>query len=137
MDIIKINGTDRKLYELVAPLVMNPAILRQNNNYPFKTSLRYRWFIALDNDGSVAGFLPVRNTTGRPYIDNYYICGDREDTIERLLNAAKEEPEYERTLTALVHKRHVAAFEKNGFTSFLEWKKYHKMIITERHDTTT
>lgn len=127
MEIININGTDRKLYELVAPLVMNPAILRQNNNCPFKTSLRHRWFIALDNDGSVAGFLPVRNTTGRPYIDNYYIRGDREDTIEMLLDAAKGEPEYERSLTALVHKRHVAAFEKNGFRTFLEWKNYHKM----------
>lgn len=127
MEIININGTDRKLYELVAPFVMNPAILRQNNNCPFKTSLRYRWFIALDNDGSVAGFLPVRNTAGRPYIDNYYIRGDREDTIERLLEAAKEEPEYERNLTALVHKRHVAAFEKNGFTTFFEWKNYNKM----------
>lgn len=127
MEIININGTDRKLYELVAPLVMNPAILRQNNNCPFKTSLRHRWFIALDNDGSVAGFLPVRNTTGRPYIDNYYIRGDREDTIGMLLDAAKDEPEYERSLTALVHKRHVAAFEKNGFRTFLEWKNYHKM----------
>ncbi len=122
MGIININGTDRKLYELVAPLVRKPAILRQNNNSPFKTSLRYRWFIALDNDGSVAGFFPVRSTTGRPYIDNYYIRGDREDTIERLLDVAKVEPEYERTLTALVHKRHVAAFEKNGLTTFLEWK---------------
>ena len=112
MEIININGTDRKLYELVAPLVMNPAILRQNNNYPFKTSRRHRWFIALDNDSNVAGFLPVRNTTGRPYIDNYYVRGDRED---------------ERTLTALVHKRHVIAFEKNGFSTFLEWKNYHKM----------
>ena len=127
MEIININGTDRKLYELVAPLVMNPAILRQNNNYPFKTSRRHRWFIALDNDSCVAGFLPVRNTTGRPYIDNYYIRGDREDTIEMLLDAAKKEPEYERTLTALVHKRHVIAFEKNGFSTFLEWKNYHKM----------
>lgn len=127
MEIININGTDRKLYELVAPLVMNPAILRQNNNCPFKTSLRHRWFIALDNGGSVAGFLPVRNTTGRPYIDNYYIRGDREDTIEILLDAAKDESEYERSLTALVHKRHVAAFEKNGFRTFLEWKNYHKM----------
>jgi hypothetical protein len=127
MEIININGIDRKLYELVASLVMNPAILRQNNNCPFKTSRCHRWFIALDNDGSIAGFLPVRNTNGRPYIDNYYIRGDREDTIEMLLDAAKKEPEYERTLTALVHKRHVTAFEKNGFNTFLEWKNYHKM----------
>lgn len=127
MKIINLNGTDRKLYELVAPLVMNPAILRQNNNCPFKTSHRYRWFIALDDDGGVAGFLPVRDAPGRPYIDNYYIRGDREDIITQLLAAAKNEPEYDGTLTALMHKRHVAAFEKNGFRSFLEWKNYDKM----------
>ena len=40
MDIVKLQGTDRKLYEFVCPLVMNPAILRQNNNYPFKTGPR-------------------------------------------------------------------------------------------------
>lgn len=127
MEIITLNGTDSKLYELVAPLVMNPAVLRQNNNCPFKTSPRYRWFIALDDDGGVVGFLPVRDITGRPYIDNYYIRGDREDTIRMLLDAAKNEPEYNGALTALVHKRHVAAFEQNGFHSFLEWKNYDKM----------
>ena len=35
MKIMTLQGTDKLLYELVAPLVMNPAILRQNNNYPF------------------------------------------------------------------------------------------------------
>jgi hypothetical protein len=42
MKIMTLQGTDKLLYELVAPLVMNPAILRQNNNYPFKTS-RFVW----------------------------------------------------------------------------------------------
>ncbi len=36
MKIFKFHGTDKKLYELVAPLVMSPIVLRQNNNYPFK-----------------------------------------------------------------------------------------------------
>lgn len=31
MKIMTLQGTDKLLYELVAPLVMNPAILRQNN----------------------------------------------------------------------------------------------------------
>mgnify|MGYP007079103828 FL=1 len=46
MKIMTLQGTDKLLYELVAPLVMNPAILRQNNNYPFKTSRSHVWYIA-------------------------------------------------------------------------------------------
>lgn len=47
MEILRINGTDRRLYDVLAPLVMNPAVLRQNNNYPFKTTPRHVWFVAL------------------------------------------------------------------------------------------
>lgn len=38
IQIIQLQGTDKRLYELVAPLVMNPDILKQNYNYPFRTS---------------------------------------------------------------------------------------------------
>ena len=38
MNILKLQGLDGRLFDLVAPLVMNPAVLRQNNNYPFKTT---------------------------------------------------------------------------------------------------
>ena len=30
IQIIQLKGTDRRLYELVAPLVMNPDVLKQN-----------------------------------------------------------------------------------------------------------
>ena len=43
---MRLNGVDARLYPLVGPLVMNPAILRQNNNYPFKTSNRYLWSVS-------------------------------------------------------------------------------------------
>ena len=35
VQIIQLQGTDKRLYELVAPLVMNPEILKQNYNYRF------------------------------------------------------------------------------------------------------
>ena len=41
MNIERFSGTDERLYRAVAPLVMNPAVLRQNNNYPFKTSVHF------------------------------------------------------------------------------------------------
>ena len=46
MEILCLKGTDKRMYELVAPLIMNPAIIRQNNNYPFKTTDHYLWYIA-------------------------------------------------------------------------------------------
>ena len=38
IQIVQLHGTDKKLYELVAPLVMSPEVLKQNYNYPFRKS---------------------------------------------------------------------------------------------------
>lgn len=126
MDIIRLEGTDKKLYELVAPLVMNPAILRQNNGYPFKTSLRHVWYVALA-DGGVCGFLPVKQTDALHYIDNYYIRGDSAEVIDALLQRAADDRPEACTLSALVHTRHVADFRRNGFDTTKVWKNYEKM----------
>ena len=56
MKILRLNGTDKKLYALVAPLVMNPAVIRQNNNYPYKTSSKYMWHLMVEKD-KVTGFV--------------------------------------------------------------------------------
>ena len=58
MEIEKLGGTTERLYRLVAPLVMKPCILRENNNYPFKTSMHHIWFIAIEEE-RVVGFMPV------------------------------------------------------------------------------
>ena len=50
MNIEKLHGTSTRLYQLVAPLVMSPPVLRQNNNYPFKTSDHHVWFVALEEE---------------------------------------------------------------------------------------
>ena len=31
---IQVQGTEKRLYQLIAPLVMNPDVLSANNNYP-------------------------------------------------------------------------------------------------------
>ena len=49
IQIIQLKGTDRRLYELVAPLVMNPDVLKQNYNYPFRTSEDFVWFVAVES----------------------------------------------------------------------------------------
>ena len=58
IQIIQLQGTDKRLYELVAPLVMNPDILKQNYNYPFRTSEDFVWFVAVDTK-KVIGCIPV------------------------------------------------------------------------------
>ena len=59
VQIIQLQGTDKRLYELVAPLVMNPEILKQNYNYPFRTSEDFVWFVAVDKK-KVIGFYTGR-----------------------------------------------------------------------------
>ena len=127
MDIIKIQGTDKKLYEMVGSLVMSPAILRQNNNYPFKTGLRYVWYIAVEGE-QVEGFMPVKGeAAGGNIIDNYYIRGDNAAVISKLLAKIIADGTVQDGLWAVVHKRHVEHFARNGFRTHVAWKKYDKM----------
>ena len=133
MKIIRLNGTDKKLFELIGPLVMNPSILRLNNNYPFKTASNFIWHILIESS-SVVGFIPLKPTQNGYNIDNYYFKLDDENIITILLEDVIESVGcYE--LTALVHKRNVDMFKKLGFSTFIEWKKYDKMIyINKKND---
>lgn len=36
--VVKMSGTSPELYNCIAPLVMNPEIIKYNHNYPFKTN---------------------------------------------------------------------------------------------------
>lgn len=129
MKIMKLGGTDKILYELVAPLIMNPAIIRQNNNYPFKTTNKYIWYVAIDDD-NVVGFLPLKPVKNGYCIDNYYIKGDDKDTVGVLLkNVIKDLHASAGALTAVVNKRHVKCFLENGFVTFNELKNYNKMEL--------
>lgn len=129
MEILVLGGTEKKLYELVAPLVMNPAVIRQNNNYPFKTSSKYIWYLAMDGN-EVVGFIPLKPTNNGYCIDNYYIKGDDKDTVEFLLKNLTKDLCNSFILTAVVNKRHVKDFLKNDFKTFLELKNYNKMEYT-------
>lgn len=56
LKVIKMAGTSQELYKCVAPLVMNPDILKYNHNYPFKTSESFIWFVAFYEKKSVGLF---------------------------------------------------------------------------------
>ena len=62
--IIELQGTEKRLYQLVAPLVMNPEVLKQNYNYPFRTSESFVWFVAVDGK-EVVGFIPLEYKSGK------------------------------------------------------------------------
>lgn len=127
MNIEILEGTSPRLYELVAPLVMNAAVLRLNNNYPFKTSRHHRWYVAVENE-DVNGFIPVKEKERESCIDNYYIKGDDSSLIDALLDKVVAELVSGTVLTAVVHKRHVEDFARNGFRTQREWKNYDKMV---------
>lgn len=61
MKVIQLKGLDTDLYPLIGPLVMNPKVLKANNNYPFKTTANHQWYIAVNDQEEVMGFLPVEN----------------------------------------------------------------------------
>ena len=131
MEILRLNGVDKQLYELVAPLVMDPVVLRQNNNYPFKTSSRYVWYVAIEND-NVVGFIPLKSKEGGFSLDNYYASGDDTETLEAILHFIQEDIEPGTTITALVHKRHSKTFDKCRFTLWSELANYDKRDYTKR-----
>ena len=128
MKILRLNGTDKKLYALVAPLVMNPAVIRQNNNYPYKTSARYIGHIMVEKD-KVIGFIPLKPTLNGFCIDNYYYELDTPEIFEQLLDDILDAGYKE--LTATAHKCDVKAFTKRGFTLLTELSKYSKLIKTK------
>ena len=128
MDIIKLQGTDKKLYELIAPLVLNPAVLRQNNNYPFKTGPKYTWYIAIEKE-QILGFIPIKKTSvSSLMINNYYIKGDNLTILDKLLSEILANINSDIELWATVHKRHVQSYKLKDFRTHIEWKNYERML---------
>lgn len=126
MRLEKLNGTDQRLYQFVAPLVMSTAVLRLNNNYPFKTSIHHVWFVALE-DEQVVGFIPVEVRNKTAVINNYYAKGDDLQTLVFLLDQLIPCFVDQYKLQAVAHTRHLAVFQENGFFVIRTWKLYMKM----------
>ena len=130
MRIEKLAGTEARLYELVAPLVMNPEVLKQNNNYPFKTSDDYVWFVALEGENEVDGFVPVEIKKDNVVINNYYIKNNNASVLGALIDAVWKEFGKTYTVRAVVLVRHVGVFAKKKFEVVKEWTLYKKMQKT-------
>ena len=120
------------MYRLLAPMVMDPEVIRANNNYPFKTSEEYVWFIAL-KDKEVVGFIPVeQKSRKKAVINNYYVNAEdaeREEILSHLLPAIIKEFAPENWLlnsVTLIQDKEI--FEKFEFISMdKKWTRYVKM----------
>lgn len=128
--IKQIDGLDTRLYQLVAPLVMNPDVLKQNRNYPFKTNKNYQWLIAIQ-DREVAGFLPIEFRDKQAIINNYYTAKESHKILDCLIKAAINSVEEKFLLVSVTQSQHVAIFQQNGFVIEREWKNYVKMRKVE------
>lgn len=126
IQIIQLQGTDKRLYELVAPLVMNPEILKQNYNYPFRTSEDFVWFVAVDKK-KVIGFIPVEEKKKEYVINNYYIESNNEDTLKLLLEKVISETNTSKELTSVTFMEHSSLFKDLGFSEEKIWTRYVKM----------
>ena len=126
VQIIQLQGTDKRLYELVAPLVMNPEILKQNYNYPFRTSEDFVWFVAVDKK-KVIGFIPVEEKKKEYVINNYYIESNNEDTLKLLLEKVISETNTSKELTSVTFLEHSSLFKDLGFSEEKIWTRYVKM----------
>ena len=126
VQIIQLQRTDKRLYELVAPLVMNPEILKQNYNYPFRTSEDFVWFVAVDKK-KVIGFIPVEEKKKEYVINNYYIESNNEDTLKLLLEKVISETNTSKELTSVTFMEHSSLFKDLGFSEEKIWTRYVKM----------
>lgn len=125
--VVKMAGTSPELYSCIAPLVMNPEIIKYNHNYPFKTSESFVWFVA-SSEEQVVGFFPVEVRTKSAVINNYYVSNNDEDVFLSLLEAVINEfMGAEKVLEAVVQKPHESFFLAQGFEIERTWSLYLKM----------
>lgn len=125
-----LDGLNPHLYVLVAPLVMNPEVLKQNRNYPFKTTKNHQWLIAM-SEKKVIGFLPIEVRRQQAIINNYYIQGENKEILDLLIKSALDRLGKEYFLVSVTQSQHVNTFLQNGFVIEREWKNYVRMRKAE------
>lgn len=125
--VVKMEGTSPKLYGSVAPLVMNPDVIKYNHNYPFKTNESFVWFVAFQKK-KVVGFLPVEIRKKAAVINNYYVGQDEEEVFKCLLDTVEEAfRDTGKVLEAVVQKIHESYFLAQDFEIERTWSVYFRM----------
>lgn len=125
-EILQLQGTDARLYPLVGPLVMNPRVLKQNYNFPFRTTEKFVWYIAIDDD-VVLGFVPVECKGHECVINNYYIEKKNQDVLKLLLEKIVSTTDKELELVSVTFLEDRLLFQEMGFSEEKVWTRYVKM----------
>ena len=126
MEIKRLHGTDKELYYWVAPLVMNPEVLRKNYNFPFRTSEHFEWFVAIDGD-KVCGFMPVEHKRSEAVINNYYVQNRDSDVLGLLLQEVLRVLDSKEQLSIVSFLEDASLFAESGFVETKKWTRYVKM----------
>jgi hypothetical protein len=129
MEIIKLEGEDRRLYYLVGHLVMDEVVLAYNLNYPYKTSSEYCWFVAIDEKSDTLGFIPVKLKDGKAIVNNYYVADDDSMVFSALLKEVTYSLLIDYEIESVTQIRHIPDFERCGFSVVFHWKRYAKMKV--------
>jgi hypothetical protein len=133
MEIEVLEGTEQKLFDLVAPLVLNPSVIRQNGGVAFKTTPQHRWIVSIAEDGTCDGFLPMQLKSNGYLINNYYVKDRDEKVLSVLL---KETLDYARnqkaeTLDIIAQIEDYSVVEKYGFKPekiYINYTRYRKIL---------
>ena len=115
--IIELQGTEKRLYQLVAPLVMNPEVLKQES---------FVWFVAVDGK-EVVGFIPLEYKKREAVINNYYIRNNNAEVLKALLEKVIAKMDKDKYLSSVTFVEHQEIFKELGFSVEKEWKRYVKM----------
>lgn len=125
-------GKSPELYLAVGRLILSPACLRENNNYPYKSSRMFTWHVLYQEENVVA-FMPVEKKIDGGYkIDNYYATPDRErgnQLLKLLKSVIKETGNETSPLRATVQKRDAGIFKYMNFITIRETKLYAMMEL--------
>lgn len=122
MAIEKIFGYEQRVYQLIAPFIMNPEVIRLNGGYPFKNSEDHVWYVCIDKENMVRGFISVFNNK----LCNDFTWQDL-DLLEQLIRRALQDVAKGNDITFIADTNDLPLLEKLGFSILKPGVKYFKM----------
>jgi hypothetical protein len=133
MEVEVLQGTAKRLYDLVAPLVLNPAVIRQNGGVAFKTSPKHVWLVSVLDNGRCAGFLPIQINNRVGKINNYYIKDRDEQLLSSLLGQVIEFAKQQnlKAIDIIAQIEDYKAVQQQGFaveTQFVRYTRFRKRL---------
>ncbi|MDR1594633.1 MAG: GNAT family N-acetyltransferase [Prevotellaceae bacterium] len=130
----KLNGTEKRLYELIAPYAMSRQVITEFDGYPVLTDDNYIWFITFSDDGNLTGFSAIRQTKKHVEFTNDYVIPEyrkkgvhKKLLSERIKWCKKNNIDI---IKADCTDECLPHYLKAGFKVVRELKKWHKVELT-------